>query len=166
MGDNLIYNADLLCKLTEANETGIYNKMVVVQLGSIVEAALAQIIYRAQNYNKEGVPRISELEQAEIADKTIDKFNTIIDILKKYGVLDPLGADVYDELHKLRRYRNKVHIQDYIKDAPRDEGAAFSEDNCIWAFRLALRVLKYLSEHLSRPEELHRYMGVLSIPIK
>jgi hypothetical protein len=55
VGDNLVYNAGLLCALSEANENGLFNKFIVLQVGAILEAALAQIIYRAQNYNREGV---------------------------------------------------------------------------------------------------------------
>src|SRR5713101_1496519 len=126
VGDNIVFNADLLCKLTEANEGSVFNKLIVVQLGSIVEAALAQIIYRAQNHTREGVPNISEADRSEIEGKKIDKFNSVIDVLKKYKVLDALGGDIYDELHKLRKYRNKVHIQDNIaiEGVSRDDNAA------------------------------------------
>jgi hypothetical protein len=166
VADNLVLNAEMLCKLAAANEGGIYNKLIVVQLGSIVEAALAQIIYRAQNYNREGVPNISESDRSEIEGKIIDKFNSIIDVLKKYKVLDGLGDDIYDELHKLRKYRNKVHIQDDVEGASRDEKAAFTDEVCVWALRLTVRLLKYLSEHLSRPRELHHYVSSLWIPSK
>jgi hypothetical protein len=83
VGDNLVFNADLLRKLTAANEDGAFNKPIVLQVGSIIEAALAEIIYRAQNFNLEGVPNISEADRAEIEGKKIDKFNSVIDVLKK-----------------------------------------------------------------------------------
>jgi hypothetical protein len=43
-----VFNADLLCKLTEANKGGAFNKLVVLQVGSILEAALGQIISRGK----------------------------------------------------------------------------------------------------------------------
>jgi len=166
--DNLVFNADLLCKLTEANESDVYNKLIVIQLGSIVEAALAQLIYRAQNYNREGVPNISEADRSEIEGKKIDKFDSVINVLKKYNVLDGLGGDIYEDLHKLRKYRNKVHIQDNIKidGVSHYENAVFSDDICTWAFRLTVRVLQYLSEHLRRPEHLDAYTKLIIIPSK
>ena len=91
---------------------GIFNKPIVLQTGSLLEAALDQIIFRAQNYNREGVPNIAEADRLAIAGKKIDKFNSIIDVMKKYKILDELGNDIYDDLHRLRKYRNKVHIQD------------------------------------------------------
>jgi hypothetical protein len=105
-------NADTLCNLVEANEGGRYNKLIVMQLGAILEAALDQIIYRAQNYNVEGVPNISESERLEIENKKVERFNAVINVLKAHKLPDALGNDIYDEIHKLRRYRNKIHIQD------------------------------------------------------
>lgn len=58
VGDNMLANSNALTRLSATNEAGIFNKLMVVQAGSIVEAALDQIIYRAQNYTKESVPNI------------------------------------------------------------------------------------------------------------
>jgi hypothetical protein len=86
--------------------------------------------------------------------------------MKKYKVLDGLGSDTYDNLHKLRKYRNKIHIQDdvAIEDVPRDEGEVFTEAVCSWAVALNRQVLKHLSEEFSRPTELKGFVGDLSIP--
>ena len=46
------------------------------------------------------------------------------------------------------------------------ESAAFSDDICTWAFRLTVRVLQYLSEHLRRPEHLDIYTKLIVIPSK
>ncbi len=131
VGDNLGFNAELLQKLMAANEGGALNKFIVLQSGAIVEAALQQIIYRAQNHTVEG-----------------------------------LGADIYDELHKLRKYRNKVHIQKPIgiPNVSADEGTAFSDEIRKWALGLNVRVLKHLSEKFARPKELHGYVGALTVP--
>jgi len=129
VADNMVRNGQALCALKAANEDDVFNKLMVIQAGSIVEVALAQIIYRAQNFNREGVPNITEEERLEIADKKVDKLNNIIQLMKKYKILDGLGADeIYDELHKLRKYRNKVHIQDDvdIEGVSRREDRAFT----------------------------------------
>jgi hypothetical protein len=166
VGDNLGFNAELLQKLMAANEGGALNKFIVLQSGAIVEAALQQIIYRAQNHTVEGVPNISEADRTQIEERTVDTFNVIIDVLKKYKVLDGLGADIYDELHKLRKYRNKVHIQKPIgiPNVSADEGTAFSDEIRKWALGLNVRVLKHLSEKFARPKELHGYVGALTVP--
>lgn len=166
VGDNLRYNCDLLCGLVDANADGVFGKMVVLQAGAILEAALTQIIYRAQNYNREGVPNIEETDRRKIEESRIDKFAVAIDVLKKYAVLSGLGEEVYDELHRLRRYRNKIHIQEDVKvaGAPRDEDAIFTADLTAWALDLNRRVLQHLSEALARPQHIHDYVGSLHVP--
>lgn len=166
VGDNLRYNCDLLCGLVDANADGVFGKMIVLQAGAILEAALTQIIYRAQNYNREGVPNIEEPDRQRIEESRIDKFAVAIDVLKKYAVLDGLGGEIYDELHRLRRYRNKIHIQEDVKvaGAPRDEDAIFTVDLTAWALNLNRRVLQHLSDALARPQHIHDYVGSLHIP--
>jgi hypothetical protein len=110
VGDNIARNAASLCKLVEANENETFNKLIVVQAGSIVEAALDQIFYRATNHTKEGVPSIKQGDRAKIAAKKISRFKVIIEKMEEYKLLDELGADIYRELHTLREYRNRVHI--------------------------------------------------------
>jgi hypothetical protein len=86
--------------------------------------------------------------------------------MKKHKVLDDLGADIYDELHKLRKYRNKVHIylDVEIEGVSRDDKVAFSNDICIWALKLNVRILKYLNKKRPRPKELHQYVKSLLVP--
>jgi hypothetical protein len=164
VGDNLVYNAQVLCSLVEANEGGALNKPIVVQVGSLLEAALGQIIYRAQNYKREGVPNVPDVDRLEIATKKVDKFSSIIDVLKKYEVLDGLGDEIYKELHNLRMYRNRVHIQEDVDEALRNDSTAFSDEICAWAFTLNLRVLNHLSDQFARPKGLAGYVGPLVIP--
>ncbi len=92
VGDNLVYNTGVLRSLCEHNGDGSLNKLVVVQVGSILEAALGQIIYRAQNFNQEGVPNIVEADRQEIEGRKIDKLNNIIDVMRKYDLLNELGG--------------------------------------------------------------------------
>ncbi len=81
-------------------------------------------------------------------------------------MLDDLEGDIYEELHRLRKFRNKVHIQDDIKfqGVSRDEEQAFSESVCNWALHLNLLVLRYLSDKLCRPKHIHSYVRPIVIP--
>jgi len=76
VGDNLVRNAEALCQLSAANDAELLNKLMVIQAGSIVEASLNEIIYRAQNFTREGVPNISKADRDELATKTVELFNT------------------------------------------------------------------------------------------
>jgi hypothetical protein len=166
VGDNLVRNADALCKLSAANENAVFNKLMVAQAGSIVEASLHQIIYRAQHFTKEGVPNISKADRDELATKTVELFNTIIQMMQKYDILKGLGAGIYDELPKLRKYRNKVHIQTDvdIEGISRDENLAFSTAILTWSLELTVRVLKHLNDQFPRPKDLEQFAHEASIP--
>ena len=169
VADNMVRNGQALCALKAANEDCVFNKLMVIQAGSIVEVALAQIIYRAQNFNREGVPNITEEERLEIADKKVDKLNNIIQLMKKYKILDGLGADeVYDELHKLRKYRNKVHIQKrlMIEGTPQKDDAAFTNAVRKWSLGLCVKIIKHLNEKYARPEPFPQYVDSLEIPVE
>lgn len=166
VGDNIRYNCAVLCGLVDRNDDGLLNKPVVLQCGSILEAALTQIIYRAQKYNREGVPNIREADRRRIAEAKIDKFAVAIDVLRKYKVLDGIGPDIYSDLHRLRKFRNKIHIQENVKipgTAP-DEDDVFTAELVTWALSLNRTTLCYLSEQLARPDHIQGHVGNLTIP--
>jgi hypothetical protein len=166
VGDNLVFNADLLCKLVDSKECASFNKLIVLQAGAIIEASLAQIIYRAQNFNREGVPNIIEADRQEIEGKKVERFRAIIDVMRKYKILDQFGASIYEELDELREYRNKVHIQlDIgIKGVSRDEWTAFSNRIRDWALRLNVHLLRHLSERFPRPKNLEQFAHKMTVP--
>jgi hypothetical protein len=87
-------------------------------------------------------------------------------VLKKYKILDGLGKDIYDDLHKLRKYRNKIHIQEDIPitGVSRDEVDAFSDTVRTWAIGLNKRVLLHLSQKFPRPKDLRGFVGDMSVP--
>ncbi|MER8929776.1 hypothetical protein NKI34_29555 [Mesorhizobium sp. M0700] len=167
VGDNLVRNAEALCRLSEANKDGVFNKLMVIQAGSITEAALDQIIYRAQNFNREGVPNISEADRKAIEATMVERFNNIIQAMQKYKVIDGMGGGIYDDLHQLRRYRNRVHIQldTDPKDSPRDEDGAFSAKIVGWSLDLCIRVLNFLAANFERPKGMEQYAQTLAIPV-
>lgn len=166
VGDNLRYNCEVLCNLNAANAGNAFNKLIVLQVGAILEAALIQIIFRAQHFNLEGVPNIVEADRLKIEESKIDKFAVSIDVLRKYNVLNGLGGDIYDEMHRLRKYRNKIHIQEdvSIQGASLDEDVLFTPELALWALGLNRRTLQFLSENLPRPPHIHGYVGPLVIP--
>lgn len=166
IGDNLSFNADVLCHLVLVNENGLLNKVIIIQVASIIEASLSEIISRARDFKREGVPNISTQEQAEIRSKKIDKFYHVINILKKYKVLDEARVNIYDDLQKIRKYRNKIHIQENIAidGASKDEGTIFTDELTRWSLALNVEVLSYLSGPLARPNHIHDYVRPLVVP--
>ena len=166
VGDNLVYNTQILCDLVQANDHGRFNKLILIQIAAILEASLSEIISRAQNFNLEGVPNISAEDQAEIRQRTVDKFYHVINILRKYEVLEGARRTIYDDLHTLRKFRNKIHIQEdlRIEDVSRDEDQIFTSVRTRWAMDLNLEVLEYLSCRLARPAHIENFVAPLSIP--
>ena len=166
VGDNITRNAASLCKLVEANEGEIFNKLIVVQAGSIIEAALDQIFYRAKNHTKEGVPSISEGDRQKIAAKKIGRFKVIIEKMQEYKLLDELGASIYDDLHKLREYRNRIHIQldNELPNVSREEDKAFSKAIVGWSLRLNVSILEHLINRFPRPAHLEQYAHQITVP--
>ena len=166
VGDNIVANARALCRLSATNENNTFNKLMVVQAGSIVEAALDQIIYRAQNYTKEGVPNIPADDLKKIRETKIERFNNIIQAMKTRKLLDGLGGTIYDDLHRLRELRNRVHIQfdDEPEELSRDDYHAFSDKEVVWSLSLCIRVLKHLGQRFPRPEALGVFAHEVSIP--
>jgi hypothetical protein len=166
VGDNILVNGTALCRLSSTNEGSTFNKLMVVQAGSIVEASLDQIIYRAQNYTKESVPNIPAEALKKIRDTEIERFNNIIQAMKTNKILDGLGATIYDDLHRLRELRNRVHIQfdDKPKDLGRNDHDAFTDKNVTWSLALCIKVLKHLVDKYPRPEALGVFAHDVSIP--
>ena len=166
VGDNILANGNVLCRLSATNENNTFNKLMVVQAGSIVEAALDQIIYRIRNHTREGVPGIPVEDLYKIRGTKIERFNNIIQAMKRHMLLDDLGGAIYDELHRLRKLRNRVHIQ--FDDEPdgldRDDHLAFSAKEVNWSLSLCIRVLKHLGKRFPRPEALNVYAHDISIP--
>jgi hypothetical protein len=166
VGDNMRVNANSLCRLSEMNDKGIFNKLMVVQAGSIVEAALDQIIYRAQNYTKEGVPNIGAEELKKIRGTKIERFNNIIQTMETHKLLEDLGADIYKDLHYFRKLRNRVHIQfdDEPEGLGRDDHHAFADKNVTWSLALCTKILRHLAERFPRPAALGVFAHDISIP--
>lgn len=139
---------------------------MVVQADSIAEASLDQIIYRAQEYTKEGVPNIGDEELKKIRGTKIERFSNIIQAMETHKLLSGLGADICKDLHRLRKLRNRVHIQ--LDDEPeglgRDDHVAFSDKNVTWSLALCIKVLRHLSERFPRPTALGVFAHDLSIP--
>jgi hypothetical protein len=156
VGDNILANGKALCRLSTTNENNTFNKLMVVQAGSIVEAALDQIIYRAQNYTKEGVPNIPAEDLKRIRETKIERFNNVIQAMKTHRLLDDLGEAIYDDLHRLRKLRNRVHIQfdDQPERLGRDDHQAFNDNEVVWSLSLCIRALKHLGERFPRPKAL------------
>jgi hypothetical protein len=149
------------------NEKGVFNKLMLVQATSIIEVALDQIFYRAAEFKREGVPNISEEDRKKIADTSFERFNTILQALPKYKILDGLDAGMQADLERLRDFRNRIHIQldSQIEDVPRREDQAFSDKVVAWSLEGCLKILNHLNKRYPRPVGFEQYAREVSIPL-
>ena len=83
-----------------------------------------------------------------------------------HAILDGMGDGIYDELQNLRKYSNKVHIQDDvdIQGVSRNEWTAFPDELVRWALGLCIKVINHLNERYARPAHLDQYARQVSIP--
>lgn len=138
----------------------------MLQVTSLIEVVLDQFFYRAQNYSREGVPHVPDEDLNQIKSKKIDKINTMINVMQKYRILDNFYEEVYDDLHKLRKYRNKIHIQGELKidGVPRDEVKQFTDEIARWSIELNWEFHNYFCDKYPRPDDICGYVDPLSLP--
>ncbi|WP_018318214.1 hypothetical protein [Bradyrhizobium sp. WSM2793] len=112
------------------------------------------------------MPNIPAEVLKKIRDTQIERFNNIIQAMKTHKLLDGLGATIYDDLHRLRELRNRVHIQfdDKPEESGRNDHDAFTSKNVAWSLDLCIKTLKHLSEKFPRPERLGMFAHDVSIP--
>ena len=110
LAENIRYNANTLCVLARENDFGVFNKLIVIQIASILEAALGEIISRARDSGDQTIPNFTEQERKDIRGEEIGTFERIINVHKKYETLNSLGGNIYGDLHEIRTARNKIHL--------------------------------------------------------
>ena len=122
-GDNIIYNLETICKLYESKKKEevshpcVYNKPIVVILGSIVEAIIYDLYFKAKNFNIEGVKELSSVDINSIKKNKKNEFSNLIRLAKKIELFkhDKNDPDIYISLYFLRDLRNRIHIQNSDK---------------------------------------------------
>ena len=121
-GDNIVYSLEIISKLyvlkskDEASHSCIYNKPIVVILGSVVEAIIYDLYFKAKKFTIEGVKGLTKDDIKDITDNKHDQFSEMIRIARKIKLFkhDKNEPDIYISLFFLRDLRNRIHIQNSI----------------------------------------------------
>lgn len=79
-------------------------------------------------------------------------------------MLEGMPEDIYDEFTWLRKFRNKIQIQNKSADMPDSETALFNEGTVRWALNLNWNILNYLRGRYERPEHIKGYVQPLRLP--
>ena len=151
LGDNINHNLKILRKLYSVQETGtpdqqmLMRKPIIVLIASIAEALLFDLYLKVEHFTIEGVPSIPAEVLEEIRTKTIDQFAKYIDNAKSKSLLGS-DTDIYDKLHKLRKLRNRIHIQNSKNHFEPDDEVAYSSARQT----VAEKTLEYLMKLMER----------------
>lgn len=163
LGDNIYRNLAILSAFYAAMEVGeteydraLYYKPIIVWIGSITEAMLHDIHYRARTFTKEGIKTLSDDVLSTIRSKALNDQDKYIASARKHDILKTEGKPkLYDHLDELRRLRNRLHIQNAHKDFEIEDHKAFTKERLTMAERILERVAKGLAKHYKRPNHAH-----------
>ena len=153
LAENIKYNADLLCILDTHNDQGVFNKLIVIQAASILEACLGEIISRKQDPNDKKIPNFTKPERDQISHQKIDTFVGIIEAHERCKTLDSLGSNIYQDLHEIRKARNRIHFKVPDTQSIQKCEEFFDSSTIEKAIDVNHKVLKYLEGNFSRPQE-------------
>lgn len=170
LGDNINYNLRTLCvlyatyKASALAERLALRKPIIITIVSIIEALLYDLHYRVVAHTLEGVGNISD-EVAEVIRDTnnLDKFNNLIQSAKKHGLIESEPSNIYDQLHSLRKLRNRIHIANENNEKPYNEADAFTEQSMREAERIAELVMRIFERKYLRDDDKH-YVTNFELP--
>jgi hypothetical protein len=133
-GDNIIYNFDIVWTLYNAMAAEedtyrqqYYRKPIMVFLAAIIECILDDFSHRIQQRVSDPLPNVTPAVISDFKRKSRDKFETYISAVEKHNLL-VAGKPFYDELHFLRKARNRAHIQNSLNQLAADERAIYTND--------------------------------------
>lgn len=170
VGDNIHYNLECLAALYSSQsklrpeDDYLLVKPIVIANAAIAEALLHDLFFRAQNFTKEGLKGIAEKTLEEIRNKTVDQFATYIAVAEKHDLLGDPTKKLYEELHALRKLRNRVHIQNIKRDSPIDESDAFDEKAQEFSEKMLEELLSKVSSRFPRDGVASKHLEDFKIP--
>lgn len=143
--NNVKYNLEIINTLIEKNENGIFNKPIIILIGSCIEAVLGDLLMRIDTYNKEGVKSISKEEQNNIKSrepKDKEWFSDVVKLFKKNKIIP---EKMSENIFKLIKLRNKVHIS-----VEEDEETKFTNLDLNLFTILLYELIDYVSNNYNR----------------
>lgn len=157
LGDNIIYNLKVLSFFYEQYNASedIFKKRLLLKpitifLVSIMEAVLYDFHLRIKNNTSEGVINLKDDVLNYIRGKKIDELEKYIVSARKHNLFDADDNNLYDMMDKLRKLRNRIHIQNIKKDFDRDEVKVFTVGRKELAEKVLEIILKQMNRRYSR----------------
>jgi hypothetical protein len=173
--DNLLYNIEILFSLIKDHGgSKIYNKPISILTIAIIEAIMADFLYRlhgATNHfpsNAVISPEIKIKIKDRLKKETTKKemvvngekhtysrlnnfgFKTMIEIYTEYKLFGK-NNEKYKLLMSLSRFRNRVHILNYFGNFEKDETRVFSTYRTQETLDVMIWMIKYFNKNYARP---------------
>lgn len=149
--DNVNYNWKILIELfaLRKGNNSLLNKAIIVITISIIECIIYDFICRIKEHTRERIPNLNDKKIYDTKTKEIgDKFGKLISHAKKHNYLQ--DETIYDKLDKLRKIRNRVHIQDMNGELNRDEEYIWTDANVKMAGKTLKLICKIFCEEHPR----------------
>lgn len=168
--DNIHYNLNALKiiydRCVKEGEEKHIRKVLVVQIVSILEVVLHDFFMRAVNNTVEGIPEVAQEFLDGIREKPDGRKRPSpqIDFVKKHGIFDGLGSEIYAQMHELRQLRNRIHIQNEKADFEPDDRVTFSEERLRLAEFTLAAVMSHLSKRYPRKIDTSLYVEDFCLP--
>lgn len=155
IGDNIAYNCDILSLLyenfdgTDGDGKVLLCKPIIILLVSIIDATLYDFDLRINEHVREGIRGLEDAKLEVIREENSYGFENLIRIASKFDLL-LTPSDRYEDLHVLRKLRNRVHIQNKFGKFEPDECDAFNIDRKKQAEAMVYLVLQTMSDNYYR----------------
>ena len=138
-------------------------KPITILLISIIEASLHDFHVRCRSFTWEGIANLAEGALSYIRTKKLDKLSLYIQSARRHDLLEDKDG-IYDDLERLSRVRNRIHIQNEKKDLEPDEYNVFTQQRKILAEKTLERVLKTLADKYPRSKDATGWVKDFELP--
>lgn len=137
--DNVNYNFEIIELLyaakRAANNDSRFNKPIIVLIIAIIECTLYDFLLRINQYRSDPLPNITWRVVAYLrATRETDELKKMIPKIRSMNLLRvPAGDNLYDDLERLRKVRNRLHIQNKYSVFHPDENRVYTDAELICA---------------------------------
>lgn len=131
--DNVNYNFEIVQILYKAKRQNanskLFNKPIILIVMAMIECILYDFMTRIRGFRWDSFPNITLAMVHSIRSLgETDEMKKLIDRCRIANLLQvPRGGSLYDDLEKLNKVRNRIHIQNKYNYSYRDEGLVFTD---------------------------------------
>ena len=166
IGDNINHNLETLRLLyalsdEDSKKRVPLRKPIILILVSVAEAMLYDFLVRIQS--SEHMATLPAETVEVLQTKKYSQLNHFIAIARSHDLLSA-GDELYDQLDKLRKLRNRIHIQNEKNHFEQDERVAFRFQRQREAESVLENIAKSLALYHPRKTTTHGFVADFEFP--